>query len=95
MIKFTLPDIPKVVQEVSRQVFDKVKERTPVNTGYAKSRWTITEENNRSIINNDAPYIGVLEDGSSQQAPVGMVGVTLDEVPQMIAEAIEKNQKTL
>lgn len=36
------------------------------------------------FISNSLPYIGELEDGSSFQAPLGMVAVTLSEVKQDI-----------
>lgn len=95
MIKITLPDFDKVVKEVSQEVFDRVKERTPVLTGRARDGWEIVQGDKQSKISNDVPYIGVLESGSSDQAPQGFVGITLDEVPEMIKQAIEKNQKTL
>ena len=95
MIKITLPDFDKVVQEVSQEVFNRVKERTPVLTGRARDGWEIIHSDKQSKISNDVPYIGVLEEGSSDQAPAGMVGVTLDEVPEIVKQSIEKNQKTL
>lgn len=33
---------------------------------------------------NNVPYIGVLEDGSSKQAPAGMLEVTLQEYPGIV-----------
>lgn len=41
-------------------------------------------------ISNNLPYIGALEHGHSQQAPVGMVAISVEEVRAQIA--ILKNQ---
>lgn len=45
------------------------------------------------FIVNNLPYIGPLERGHSQQAPAGMVGVTLAEV-QLIADQIIKQLRS-
>jgi len=48
-----------------------LREVTPVDTGFARSRW----RNNKSVfriggqITNDAPYITYLNQGGSKQAP--------------------------
>lgn len=39
-------------------------------------------------ITNNLPYIGVLEDGSSTQAPIGMVAVTMAEIEAGIKDVI-------
>jgi hypothetical protein len=36
------------------------------------------------FLTNNVPYIGYLESGSSQQAPAGMVAVTLSEYPGIV-----------
>lgn len=41
-------------------------------------------------ISNAAPYGPALERGSSQQAPQGMVGLTIVEWPQVVAEALRR-----
>ena len=71
------PDLSKKI----RQGFDKIaddvsndlKNATPVDTGYAKSRWKEKKGVNSTTINNDAPYINELEKGRSKQAPNGMI----------------------
>lgn len=82
-----------------------VKERTPVDTGFARNSWftevgdgATRSDNGGSggpdaaqvlggaqafdavTIANGASYIGRLEDGHSQQAPRGMVSVTIADL---------------
>jgi hypothetical protein len=67
------------VQDKTGRVLAKLKSRTPIDTGYARSRWVrgnpilrdqiIKIKSNRVTISNDAPYIGALNRGHSQQAP--------------------------
>jgi hypothetical protein len=42
---------------------------TPVDTGYARSRWKSSVNGNSVVVSNDAPYIEDLNSGSSKQAP--------------------------
>jgi len=41
---------------------------------------------------NNLPYIEALENGSSTQAPAGMVTSNMDRVSKIVAAAIEKNR---
>lgn len=62
---------------------------TPIDTGYARSRWQITRSKIRKkyLISNDAPYIGRLEDGYSKQAKEG---ITKKATQKLRAEGIIK-----
>jgi hypothetical protein len=53
---------------------------TPVDTGYARSRWVIAELGGQIDVINDAPYIMRLNDGWSRQAPAGFIERCIDEV---------------
>ncbi len=102
-----------VIKKLSLQVFTGVVQKTPVDTGRARSAWVIginkAEDSpdvegetftagsatakamgqiaslsqigpfSKVFISNSLPYIVSLEDGSSTQAPEGMVAVTLAE----------------
>lgn len=57
----------------------KIVQRTPVATGRAQAGWQLSFNENGALITNAVPYIWALEYGSSQQAPLGMVRVTLAE----------------
>jgi hypothetical protein len=85
-----IPDFNKLQQFIVDYVFTTVKRRTPVDTGQARDGWVKTE----TTISNDVPYIGVLEYGSSDQAPNGMIRITLEEVPAKITEFLNKETKS-
>lgn len=90
-----LPDFDGLVKHVGEEILQRVKRRTPRKTGYAESRWEKTESTSDTAtqvnISNDAPYIGILENGNSQQAPEGMVRITLEEIPDIITEYLRRN----
>ncbi len=104
----------KVVKKISFQLFRRIIEKTPVDTGRARASWNIaigrtdltvapegTHQSNPGglsakanqvlagygadgrlpvvIISNNLPYIVELEKGSSKQAPVGMVALSVQE----------------
>lgn len=72
--------LDKYPAEVGAVVWEEVRQLTPVDTGYAKSRWKFTPTEvlgAPNIITNDAPYIIYLENGHSSQAPNGMVKVAM------------------
>ena len=66
---------------------------TPVDTGYARSRWeyeTITVNGETvGVINNDAPYIQYLNQGSSKQAPAFFIEKTLVAIGELSAPVAE------
>ena len=62
--------------------FNKIKNRTPVDTGLAKSSWRVEIDQPEegyftAEIWNGVVYIVRLEYGWSKQAPAGMVRITL------------------
>lgn len=61
------------------RIFEKIVSRTPVDTGKARDSWTLKDEGDAFVVENDVPYIGALERGHSKQAPGGMVAITLAE----------------
>lgn len=62
------------------EIFNEIVDNTPVDTGYAQSRWEIDfPRTGVCDISNDCDYISYLEDGHSQQAPTGMVQNALDK----------------
>ena len=98
MLKFTAKvDFQKELEKLRKEVKDieedNIKERTafatealtrvtPIDTGYARSRWTYRYEKAQDnsvigIIDNDAPYIGILNRGHSKQAPSFFIEKTL------------------
>lgn len=55
----------KEKQAVAKQLVERLKEATPVDTGEAREGW---RSEGNSIV-NDVEHIAMLNDGSSQQAP--------------------------
>lgn len=73
--------------EIVSELFDRIVERTPVDTGLCMASWEIQKIGvGRYQIYNPIEYVSYLEDGHSQQAPDGIVEPTLAEVPEIAAE---------
>lgn len=85
--------IDGLMEAVANEAFTRIYNRTPVDTGFAQSRWTMTVSERDFLITNDAPYISYLENGWSQQAPNGMVALTMNEIPQIIEEQSRRLRK--
>ncbi len=119
----------KVVKKVAFQLFRRIIEKTPVDTGRARASWTIaigspsadvqpegeyrSDANSLAVkanavlagygadghlpvvwIANNLPYIGELENGSSQQAPAGMVALSIAEETAAFNQAFEEAMRT-
>ena len=113
--------LEKVKRTFAFGLYNKIVEKTPVDTGRAKCNWNIsinkqdsTTNNgytvkdlatrireNAGIVNeqgkaedviyisNNLPYIEALEHGHSQQAPEGMVKMTLVNAQNILNAAVE------
>ena len=92
-INIRLPDFGKVVEDVTAEIKARVERRTPVDTGRAQSSWETSVTGHSARIFNETPYIGFLETGTSKMPGVYMVQTTLEEVPDIIHEAIEKQKQ--
>ena len=75
------------------ETFEQIQRRTPVDTGNARSGWTIErlEGNGETVwkITNSVGYAVYLEYGWSKQAPAGMLRVSLLELEQRLVRAVE------
>ena len=72
--------ITRAVDQITRDLFDELKTTTPVDTGFARSRWKKKGSINNRVIENDADYVSFLDDGSSRQAPKGMTGPAIKKI---------------
>lgn len=78
---------PDQFDTLCNEIFDRIVDRTPVDTGACQAAWEIYfEDENTCIISNDIDYVSYLEDGWSKQAPNGMIQITLDEIPEIKSE---------
>lgn len=82
-------EIEQAVDQLGKELFNEIKQRTPVKTGHAKAGWDLKESGAGFVIENRVPYIGVLDKGrhmtsrgmrGSKQAPKGMVGPSLKTI---------------
>ncbi len=82
------------LREFQKEFLKRLKRRTPVLTGQARDGWeSQLNTDNTVTFTNDVPYIGKLENGSSTQAPNGMLKVTVEEAPQIAKLAAARVQK--
>jgi hypothetical protein len=111
MAKYVDGEAEKVIRKACIDLYRRIVERTPVDTGRAKASWMIDVVDTSQtagegeysaseikgiiqshisdfkfeigdgvvIIYNNLEYISYLENGTSQQAPSGMVAVSLAE----------------
>lgn len=73
------------VNSALRDLQDQVVKTTPIRTGTAKRGWRRVAEfkfngQTQTVIRNDVPYIGVLDKGTSKQAPNGIVEPSVAEI---------------
>lgn len=79
----------KSVEERTKFAVSALKRTTPIDTGYARSRWEYEIVDGVGIIENDAPYIDVLNKGHSQQAPTHFIEITLAAVGELTSPVFE------
>ena len=82
-----------VFRAIGLDMFGRIVKRTPVDTGRLRNNWQITENvqlGQKLYITNNLPYAERIEDGYSQQAPAGMVKVTINEFDSIVNSAANK-----
>lgn len=95
MISFDLSDIFNNLPEekkLNKQHVDDIASKmgldllaglisaTPVDTGVARNGWQMSKNGRSVIVENQVPYIGILNDGTSKQAPAGFIEDEIDRV---------------
>lgn len=80
----TLRRIDRLVEQEVEKLANETKEtaraKTPVRTGNARRNWRERTDKRGFTVENRVPYIERLDQGSSKQAPRGIVGPTLTEI---------------
>jgi|TARA_R110001632_G_scaffold26356_4_gene71301 mRNA-degrading endonuclease RelE of RelBE toxin-antitoxin system len=76
-------------KDYNKDLLDNLKKNTPVGTsGKARQGWKnkynneIGKKSKYNLVENKVPYIGVLDTGSSNQAPNGIVKPALTKTKQ-------------
>jgi hypothetical protein len=73
-------ELTQMVTDLGQTTIQEAKSKTPVKTGYARSKWTKTQTKDNFEVANRVPYIERLEAGASRQAPRGIIGPTLTAI---------------
>lgn len=73
-------DSPDRLDKSGALAISEISEKTPPGAGQV------------TLLSNSLPYIFQLEEGSSKQAPAGMVRINIDRVQKMVDAAIRKNK---
>ena len=73
-------EIQERKREIASEIFDRVVELTPEDTGRARDGWYISEVGDDYEILNDVHYVQYLEYGTDRMAPFGMVSQSVEEV---------------
>lgn len=90
--------VEDIAAKIAMDAYAGVVQRTPVDTGRARGAWTIEQDGPADwTIANNVEYIQALENGHSQQAPTGMVAVTLagieTDLRDMIQQTFRRNAR--
>jgi hypothetical protein len=72
--------VEKQVAELSEELKTTARAKTPIRTGNARRNWQDKKSKTGFTVENKVPYIERLDQGSSKQAPRGIVGPTLTEI---------------
>jgi hypothetical protein len=73
-------ELKSLVSGLADEVESIAKSNTPIKTGNARNNWKKSVSPDTFVVSNRVPYIQRLEDGSSKQAPRGIIGPTLTQI---------------
>ena len=72
--------VDQLIEKVSDDIVVVARDKTPIRLGKARRGWKKRRTARGAVIENRVIYIDKLEQGSSRQAPTGIVGPTLREI---------------
>jgi len=70
----------------------RVKQRTPVRTGFLQESWGGNNQPTKMEIFNGAPYAEYIENGTERIAPVGMLKTTILEGQDIANKVMEETK---
>ena len=76
--------IQDLIERVSLDVINVARAKTPIKLGRARNGWKRIKQGKNYSIQNRVVYIDKLEQGSSKQAPRGIIGPTINEISRRI-----------
>jgi hypothetical protein len=74
--------------ELADRMLTKLRERTPVRTGYTRSRWQLAE--NGDVTNDQGDAVMRLNDGSSRKVAAGFIEQAIDETVVEVQSEIKR-----
>ena len=75
---------PEEFDSLCADVFRELQDNTPVDTGFCRDQWEYWIQGDTATFYNSTEYASYLEDGWSSQAPMGMIGPVLRDLPSMV-----------
>jgi len=73
--------LERAVESLFQELNTSMRDTTPVRTGYARNNWRRVRRyrlgDSGAMIENPVSYIGILDKGSSRQAPQGIYAPSL------------------
>ena len=73
-------NIQSMLDDVKDKTIQVVKANTPKRSGRARNNWSGKNTRKGFEVKNSTPYIGVLNKGSSKQAPTGIIKPTVGKL---------------
>lgn len=71
-------------EDLCNDVFNELVALTPVDTGFCADSWEMDFQGDSCTFYNPTEYASYLEDGWSNQAPSGMIGPVLADLPALV-----------
>ena len=73
-------ELDRIMTRVAQDTLVVARKNTPIDKGQARRGWRLENATNEKRIVNRVPYIDLLEQGRSKQAPRGILGPTTREI---------------
>ena len=70
----------RVISEIAQDTLEVATRNTPIDKGQARKGWRSENAGGDIRIVNRVPYVDLLEQGRSKQAPNGILGPTVREI---------------
>lgn len=83
IINHMTDSLERHLNDVFEEINTLAKQGTPVRTGRAQRGWRVNNYSlgrTATVIDNRVPYIGILDKGSSRQAPRGIVEPAIEQL---------------
>ena len=76
--------LERAVDQLFTELNTNARNITPIRTGRAKRGWRKTSQyrigDSKVLVENKVPYIGLLDEGRSRQAPAGIIVPVLNKL---------------